>query len=168
MFPENFPAPILVVQHMPPMFTRMLAERLQTQTKLHVSEAKEGDEVVAGRLLVAPGDYHMSVRRVGGSVRIHLDQGPQENSCRPAVDVLFRSAAEVYGGGTVAAVLTGMGQDGLRGTETLKARGAYIIAQDEASSVVWGMPGAVANAGLADTITGLDSVVGAMRNQFAV
>lgn len=168
MFPNDFPAPILIVQHMPPMFTRMLAERLQTQTKLRVTEAVEGDAVTPGRILIAPGDFHMKLRRLGNDIRVHLDQGPQENSCRPAVDVLFRSAAEIYGKAAVGAVLTGMGQDGLRGVETLKAQGAYIIAQDEASSVVWGMPGAVANAGLADTVTELDSVVGVIRNQFMV
>lgn len=168
MFPNDFPAPILIVQHMPPMFTRMLAERLQTQTKLRVTEAAEGDAVTPGRILIAPGDFHMKLRRLGNDIRVHLDQGPQENSCRPAVDVLFRSAAEIYGKAAVGAVLTGMGQDGLRGVETLKAQGAYIIAQDEASSVVWGMPGAVANAGLADTVTELDSVVGVIRNQFMV
>ncbi len=168
MFPHDFPAPILIVQHMPPMFTRMLAERLQTQTKLRVTEAVEGDVVTPGRILIAPGDYHMKLRRLGTDIRVQLDQGPQENSCRPAVDVLFRSAAEIWGPAAVGAVLTGMGQDGLRGVETLKAQGAYIIAQDEVTSVVWGMPGAVANAGLADTVTGLDSVVGVIRNQFMV
>lgn len=168
MFPHDFPAPVLIVQHMPPMFTRMLAERLQAQTKLRVTEAVEGDLVTPGRILIAPGDHHMKLRRLGTEVRVHLDQGPQENSCRPAVDVLFRSAAELYGSAVVGAVLTGMGQDGLRGVEVLKAQGAYVVAQDEATSVVWGMPGAVVNAGLADSITSLDSVVGVIRNQFMV
>ncbi len=158
-FPADFPVPILIVQHMPPLFTRFLAERLQTGTKLRVEEAADGDAVAAGKVLIAPGDYHMQVRSQNGGAVVRLDQAPPENSCRPSVDVLFRSVGEVYGGAAVSAILTGMGQDGLRGTAALKTRGAYVIAQDEASSVVWGMPGAVAGAGLADCVLPLDAVV---------
>ena len=158
-FPADFPLPILIVQHMPPLFTRFLAERLQSGTKLKVEEAAEGAAVVAGRVWIAPGDYHMRVRKQGASTVIKLDQAPQENSCRPSVDVLFRSVAEAYGGSVISAVLTGMGQDGLRGVEVLKANGAFVIAQDEASSVVWGMPGAIAGAGLANCVLPLDAVV---------
>jgi len=158
-FPEDFPLPILIVQHMPPLFTRFLAERLQKQTSLKVHEAAEGDVVEPGRVLIAPGDYHMRVRRQRDRVVVGLDQAPPENSCRPAVDVMFRSVNEIYGGDALGIVLTGMGQDGLRGVELLKASGARIVVQDEATSVVWGMPGAVARAGLADATLALGEIV---------
>ena len=112
---------------MPPMFTRLLAERLQATVKLRVEEAREGTVVESGKVLIAPGDYHMRLQRNNWKTIVALDQGPPENSCRPAVDVLFRSAHEVYGSGVVAVVLTGMGSDGLRGTEILKASGACVI-----------------------------------------
>jgi two-component system chemotaxis response regulator CheB len=158
--PADFPLPILIVQHMPPLFTRLLAERLQASTRLKVEEAVEGSAVIAGTVLIAPGDYHMRVRINGKNTAvIALDQAPPENSCRPAVDVLFRSVGETFGGSAIGAILTGMGQDGLRGAQTLKATGAFVIAQDEASSVVWGMPGSVVNAGLADSVVPLDRVI---------
>jgi two-component system chemotaxis response regulator CheB len=157
--PADFPLPVLVVQHMPPLFTRLLAERLNTICKLPVEEATQGRLVEPGRILLAPGDFHMKIATDGECVRVCLDQSPRQNSCRPAVDALFTSAGEVYGGAVLAAILTGMGQDGLRGTEILKAQGASILAQDEASCVVWGMPGAVVNAGLADHVLPLDQVV---------
>jgi two-component system chemotaxis response regulator CheB len=159
LFPTNFPLPILLVQHMPPLFTRLLAERLNTTCQLMVEEAREGHEVEAGKILIAPGDFHMKVASCGGVIRVSLDQSPRQNSCRPAVDALFASAVELYGGAVLAVVLTGMGQDGLHGVKLLKARGARILVQDEASSVVWGMPGAVVNAGLADRVLALDEVV---------
>ena len=144
---------------MPPMFTRLLAERLQGLTKLRVEEAVEGMGVAPGRILVAPGDYHLKVRRAGPAAFITtLDQGPHENSCRPSVDVLFRSLAEHFGPNVLSVVLTGMGADGLKGVEKLKAGGAYSIVQDEASSVVWGMPGAIAAAGLADRVLPLNQI----------
>jgi two-component system, chemotaxis family, protein-glutamate methylesterase/glutaminase len=158
-FPISFPLPILLVQHMPPLFTRLLAERLNATCQLKVEEASEGGLVEAGKILIAPGDFHMKVASGGGVIRVCLDQSPRQNSCRPAVDALFASAAELYGGAVLAVVLTGMGQDGLHGTRLLKARGARVLVQDEASSVVWGMPGAVANAGLADRVLPLDQVV---------
>ncbi len=158
-FPAGFPLPILVVQHMPPLFTRLLAERLRTTCQLLVAEAEEGRPVAAGNILIAPGDYHMKVASNSGRVSVHLDKSPPLNSCRPAVDALFASVGEIYGGAVIATILTGMGQDGLRGTQILKAYGARVVAQDEASSVVWGMPGAVVNAGLADRVLPLDQVV---------
>jgi two-component system chemotaxis response regulator CheB len=157
--PGDFPLPVLVVQHMPPLFTRFLAERLNANCPLTVVEAAHGDSLTAGKILIAPGDFHMKVAGRVGAPTVVLDQSPPENSCRPAVDALFASAGEVFGGSVLAAVLTGMGQDGLRGAQILKARGAGILAQDEASSVVWGMPGAIVNAGLADRILPLDQVV---------
>jgi two-component system chemotaxis response regulator CheB len=158
-FPPSFPLPIVIVQHMPPLFTKLLAERLQAHSRFEVVEATNGMPLKPGRMIIAPGDYHMRLHRSGPEVVVHLDQGPRENSCRPAVDVLFRSVAEVYAGGVVGVILTGMGQDGLHGMEQLKGKGAYIIAQDQASSVVWGMPGAVVEAGLADSVLDLRAVV---------
>lgn len=157
--PAGFPLPILIVQHMPPLFTRLLAERLNSTCHLPVEEATQGGIVERGKVLIAPGDFHMKLTSNEDCVRVSLDQSPRQNSCRPAVDALFTSSAEVYGGAALAVILTGMGQDGLRGAEILKAQGASILAQDEASSVVWGMPGAVVNAGLADHVLPLDEVV---------
>lgn len=169
--PADLGVPVLVVQHMPPVFTAMLAQRLDKISPLEVREASDGDEVRAGRVLLAPGDFHLRVHRRGTGVRAVLDQGPQENFCRPAVDVLFRSALDVYGGSALATVLTGMGQDGLAGARQLAAAGARILVQDEDSSVVWGMPGAVAGAGLADDVLPLDGladrIVGAVRRSRA-
>jgi two-component system chemotaxis response regulator CheB len=159
MFPADFRQPIFIVQHMPPVFTRLLAERLQTLTKLQVREATEGMVVDAGNVYIAPGDYHMKVVRKGNGIVITLDRTEPENSCRPAVDVMFRSVADVYGSGAMAVILTGMGRDGMRGIERLRAEGSYVVAQDEASSVVWGMPGAVVTAGLADSVVDLKCVV---------
>ncbi len=157
--PSGFALPVLVVQHMPPLFTRLLAERLHATCRLPVEEATQGARVEPGKILIAPGDFHMKLALQGTGVRVCLDQSPPLNSCRPAVDALFASVGEVYGGAAIAVILTGMGQDGTRGAEILKARGAKILAQDEASSVVWGMPGAVVNAGLADCVLPLDRMV---------
>jgi two-component system chemotaxis response regulator CheB len=167
MFPVTFPLPIVIVQHMPPLFTKLLAERLRAQSSLDVVEATTGMVLKPGRAVIAPGDFHMRLRRGTNEVSIALDQAPRENSCRPAVDVLFRSAAEVYSGGVIGVILTGMGQDGLRGVEQLKQKGAYIIAQDQSTSVVWGMPGAIVDAGLADSIVALRSIVPEILRQVA-
>jgi two-component system chemotaxis response regulator CheB len=163
--PVPFPCPILVVQHMPPLFTKLLAERLQSLTDLVVEEAEQGSPVRTGKILIAPGGSHMRVKQSESSVIIVLDQSVPRNSCRPSVDVLFESVNEVYGKNSIAAVLTGMGQDGLRGAELLKASGAHILAQDESTSVVWGMPGFVVKAGLADAVLPLDSIVQHIANQ---
>jgi len=158
-FPATFPLPILVVQHMPPLFTRFLADRLNSTCQLPVAEASHGRLIEPGRMLVAPGNFHMRVVAGEGAPCVNLDQSPPQNFCRPAVDALFASSGEVYGGAVLAVILTGMGQDGLRGTGILRAQGANVLAQDEASSVVWGMPGAVVNAGLADRVLPLGDVV---------
>lgn len=150
--PADLCVPVFIVQHMPPMFTAKLAQRLAGLSRVPVVEATDGQRVMPGTVYLAPGDYHMKVRCCAGAHSIALDQGPPENSCRPAADVLFRSAIDAYQGNVVAAVMTGMGHDGLKGAEMLKARGAYIIAQNEASSVVWGMPGSIVAAKLADTV----------------
>lgn len=165
MLPGDFSLPVLIVQHMPPLFTGILAERLQKSTRLRVMEGRNGAVVEGGCVYIAPGGYHMRVARRGANAALTLDQGAPENSCRPAVDVLFRSAAELYGGAVIAVIMTGMGQDGLRGITQLHSHGAYIIAQDEQSSVVWGMPGAVVRAGLADTVLDLNSIVPEVRKR---
>jgi two-component system chemotaxis response regulator CheB len=157
--PADFNLPILIVQHMPPLFTRLLAERLHATCKLPAEEAVQDRAVEPGKILIAPGDFHMKVASNGVGIHVQLDQGPRQNSCRPAVDALFTSVGEVYGGATLAVILTGMGQDGLRGAGILKAMGAAVLAQDEASSVVWGMPGAVVQAGFADRVLPLDGIV---------
>jgi two-component system, chemotaxis family, protein-glutamate methylesterase/glutaminase len=144
---------------MPPLFTRLLAERLDAISAVHIEEVTEGCRLEPGKALIAAGGYHMRVRKTEGSVVATMDQGPPENSCRPAVDVLFRSVAEVYGNAAIEVMLTGMGTDGLRGTETLRGLGAYVIAQDERSSVVWGMPSAVVKSGLADATVDVTCVV---------
>ncbi len=156
--PRDFPLPVLIVQHMPPMFTRFLAQRLDALSPLTVKEAFAGAEVAPGTAWVAPGDYHAIAVRDGVHVRLATNQSPPENSCRPSVDVLFRSAAEAFGGNVLAVVLTGMGQDGLRGSERLVDAGANVIVQDEASSVVWGMPGFIAKAGLASAVLPLSQI----------
>ena len=156
--PAEFHLPVLIVQHMPALFTRLLAERLHNLCRLPVEEARQGASVDAGTILIAPGNFHLKVDFRGGVAQVRLDQSPPQNFCRPAVDALFSSIAETYGGAVLAVILTGMGHDGLHGAEILKARGASILAQDEASSVVWGMPGAVVNAGLADRVLPLDRI----------
>jgi two-component system chemotaxis response regulator CheB len=156
--PADFPVPIVVVQHMPPTFTRLLAERLTARSPIRVEEGRTGGVLRPGHAWLAPGDFHMTVARDGLAVRVGLNQGPPENSCRPAADSLFRSAAAAFGPNVLAVVLTGMGQDGLRGCEAVRAAGGQVIAQDEATSVVWGMPGFVARAGLADRVLPLGLV----------
>jgi two-component system chemotaxis response regulator CheB len=156
--PASLPVPVVVVQHMPPVFTKMFADRLDRTAALTVVEAA-GDLVVRpGTVYIAPGDFHLEVHRRGTEVVTKLNTGPPENFCRPAVDVLFRSVARTYGGATLAIVLTGMGQDGKRGAEQLRSAGAEIVAQDEATSVVWGMPGAVTHAGLAHAVLPLGEI----------
>jgi two-component system chemotaxis response regulator CheB len=156
--PGDLPVPVVIVQHMPPMFTRLLAERLNTQSKLKVVEGQAGMALQAGTVYIAPGDFHMELQPSGVSMLLRLVQTPPENSCRPAVDVLFRSVAKAYGARVFAVILTGMGQDGLRGCETIHEAGGRVVVQDEATSIVWGMPGFVARAGLAEKVLPLDTI----------
>jgi two-component system chemotaxis response regulator CheB len=149
-FDSSFPLPIVITQHMPPVFTQFLAERLRAVSGLDCREACDNDVLKPGVVLVAPGDFHLTLKRRGEVVTVALDRAPPENSCRPSVDVMFRSVEEAYGAATLAVVLTGMGQDGLRGAEQIHASGGQILVQDQASSIVWGMPGCIARAGLAD------------------
>jgi two-component system chemotaxis response regulator CheB len=162
-----FKAPILITQHMPATFTGILASHLDSISPLSAVEAKDGMPVRAGQIYVAPGDFHMTVKRKSGAAVIGLDQHPPENFCRPAVDPLFRSVAEVYGPETLAVVLTGMGHDGAAGAQAVLAAGGSVIAQDEASSVVWGMPGAVVAAGAACAVEPLGKMAPAILDVFA-
>lgn len=161
---KPFPVPIVIVQHMPPLFTRMLAERLQAISGFPVKEGVAGAYLRPGEVWIAPGGLHMDLEKAPEGVRIRTHEGPPENSCRPAVDVLFRSVAKIFGRNTLGVILTGMGADGLRGAELIHETGGTILAQDEASSVVWGMPGAVTNAGLAHKVLPL-AAIGAEINQ---
>jgi two-component system, chemotaxis family, protein-glutamate methylesterase/glutaminase len=156
--PATLPVPVVVVQHMPAVFTKMFAQRLDRAVPLSVVEATDGMPLSPGTVYIAPGDHHLEVVKAGASVHTRLHDGPPENFCRPAVDVLFRSVAALYGGGALAVVLTGMGQDGRRGAEKLRAAGVEVIVQDEPTSVVWGMPGAVAGAGLATAVLPLEKI----------
>jgi two-component system, chemotaxis family, protein-glutamate methylesterase/glutaminase len=156
--PANFPVPIVIVQHMPPVFTKRLADRLTEKCKIRVEEAVTGGIVEPGVAWIAPGDYHLVLEKQGFGVRIRTHQEARENSCRPAVDVLFRSTAKIYGAGVLGVVLTGMGQDGLLGCQNIREAGGKIFVQDEASSVVWGMPGSVVNSGFADRVVSLQDM----------
>lgn len=156
--PADLPVPIVIVQHMPPIFTKHLADRLHQLSAMNVVEAARGDMIAPGGVWIAPGDHHMLLRRDGNHVRVDTNQEPPENSCRPAVDVLFRSVAQVYGPNVLGVVLTGMGQDGARGAAAIRDAGGRVLAQDEATSVVWGMPGAVVQAGLASAVWPLNQI----------
>ena len=159
--PACFPIPVLLVQHMPELFTGLLAERLNGRCPLQVREGVDGEPVRAGAVYIARGNWHMEVQpgaRIGLPATLRLNQAAPENHCRPAVDVLFRSAAAVYGAGVLAVVLTGMGSDGMLGARQIRERGGSVLAQDEASSTVWGMPGAVCSAGLAHKILPLNAI----------
>lgn len=160
--PGNLPVPVLIVQHMPPHFTRSLAERLNALSPLRVVEAEEGMTVQAGTVYIAPGGRHMTFRPGGAGATIHTPLEPSASLHRPSVDVMFRSAVEVYGGRILACVMTGMGKDGLEGAREIKARGGQIIAQDEDSSVVYGMPKAIVDNGLAAGAYPLESIAGVL------
>jgi two-component system chemotaxis response regulator CheB len=150
--PKNFPVPIVTVQHMPPIFTRLLAERLSSHSQIPVDEARGGERLAAGHAWIAPGNFHMIVTRNGTNAVLAINQDPPEHSCRPAVDVLFRSVAANFGPGTLAVVMTGMGSDGVEGARQIRRAGGEVIVQDEASSVVWGMPGLTYASGQADAL----------------
>ena len=159
--------PVLITQHMPPTFTTILAEHLARASGRVAREARDGEPVEAGRIYLAPGGFHMKVVKSGASVVIQLDDGPKVNFCKPAVDPLFFSALDIWHGGVTAAILTGMGSDGLHGSKALVAAGGNVIAQDEASSVVWGMPGAVANAGICCDVLPLNQISQRLVRLFA-
>ncbi|MGI9446885.1 MAG: chemotaxis protein CheB, partial [Pirellulales bacterium] len=150
--------PIVVVQHMPKEFTGHLAERLSKMCKHRVSEASNGQALKQEHIYLAPGGSHLEIQKHGKEAKLALHDGPPENSCRPSADVLFRSAAKIFHSDTLALVLTGMGNDGLQGCKIISSEGGVVIAQDEPSSVVWGMPGHVVRAGLADVVLSLDRI----------
>ncbi|WP_344554403.1 CheB methylesterase domain-containing protein, partial [Pseudokineococcus marinus] len=162
--PADLPVPVVVTQHMPPVFTRQLAVRLDRLGPLAVREAEDGDDLRPGRVLVAPGDRHLVLRRAGADVVVQLSQAAPVNFCRPAVDVMLRSCVDVHGAGVLAVVLTGMGSDGRDGCADVRRAGGAVLVQDAETSVVWGMPGAVASAGLADAVLPLDAVAGAVAS----
>ncbi len=166
--PGDFPVPIVIVQHMPPIFTRLLAERLGTRTQLRCSEAIEGAALGPRAVWIAPGDHHMTLERERGEIRIRLTNDPPVHSCRPAVDPLFLSVADAYGASALGIILTGMGHDGYKGCERIRDAGGAVLVQDEASSVVWGMPGIVARAGIADRVVPLDEMASEIVHRASV
>jgi two-component system chemotaxis response regulator CheB len=159
-------APVLITQHMPPTFTAVLAEHLARVSKFPVREASDGEEVNAGAIYLAPGGKHMKVERRDSTAVIAIDDGPMVNFCKPAVDPLFASAAQVWGNKGLALVLTGMGSDGLAGAKEIVAAGGHVFAQDEETSVVWGMPGQVTNAGLCSAVLPLPEIGGRITRLF--
>lgn len=163
--PAQFPVPIVIVQHMLATFTRHFAERLASQCQIRIVEATAGDALLPGHAYIARGDFHLVVERRTGRPNLQLNQDQFENFCRPAVDVLFRSVAQTYGASALAVVLTGMGHDGLLGCGAIRDAGGEVLVQDEASSVVWGMPGFVARAGLANQVMPLDRLGGELRRR---
>jgi two-component system, chemotaxis family, protein-glutamate methylesterase/glutaminase len=156
--PANFPVPIVIVQHMPALFTRLLAARLNQRSALNIREAAAGETLRPGEVWIAPGDFHMSVEKKGAALALVLNQDPPENFCRPAVDPMLRSVAKACGANALAVILTGMGSDGASGAKHVRESGGQVLVQDEASSIVWGMPGSVAAAGLADAIYPLNAM----------
>ena len=159
--------PVLITQHMPPTFTTILAELLARASGRPVHEAVDGEALRAGAIYIAPGGRHLRVVRRDGVPSVALDDGPQINFCRPAVDPMFSSAAEAWGSWNLALVLTGMGTDGTRGAADIVAAGGSVIAQDEETSVVWGMPGSVAKAGLCSAVLPIDQIATKLANLFA-
>lgn len=152
---RSLPCPLLIVQHMPPRFTEMLAKQIRELTGIPTFEASEGMSVEHNKIIVAPGDFHMTVIAEQGQIKVHLDQGSKQNYCRPSVDPLFESAAAIFGSRLLGVMLTGMGSDGLKGSQRIVETGGTIIAQDESTSIVWGMPKAVTEAGLCSAVVPL-------------
>ena len=160
--PRDLRVPVVIVQHMPPVFTKFLAERLDTTSAVPVVEAEDGMPALPGRVHIAAGGVHLRLETVRGEVVLRFDDGPMENSCKPAVDVTLRSAQRVWGNRALTVILTGMGSDGLLGAQALHAAGGRVIAQDAETSVVWGMPGAVVKNGVADAVLPLDDIAAAL------
>ncbi len=159
-------APVLITQHMPPTFTTILSEHLTRLSGRPAREARDGEPILAGNIYVAPGGRHMRVARVDGTAVARIDNGPPINFCKPAVDPLFASAAKVWGGWNLAVILTGMGSDGTDGAGEIVAAGGNVLAQDEATSVVWGMPGSVAHAGHCAAVLPLERIAGKITRLF--
>lgn len=159
----GLPQPIVITQHMPPAFTAILADHISRQCKVVCAEARDGDKLEAGHYYVAPGDFHMLIEGKFGAPVVRLVKDPPENFCRPSVDPMLRSLIPVYGKRILTVILTGMGQDGLKGGDLVVKAGGSVIAQDEATSVVWGMPGAVATAGICSSVLALENIGGLVR-----
>jgi len=166
--PANFPVPIVIVQHMPALFTRLLAGRLNQKSGLNVREGVGGEVLKPGDAWIAPGDFHMTVEKKGATVVLVLNQSAPESYCRPAVDPMFRSVANAFGASALAVVLTGMGSDGTSGAQLIHEKGGQVLVQDQASSIVWGMPGQVAAAGLADGTFALKSMAAEICRRVAL
>ncbi|QDV21395.1 Chemotaxis response regulator protein-glutamate methylesterase [Gimesia panareensis] len=166
--PVDFPIPILIVQHMPPGFTEILASHIQKDSGRVTVEAKPNEPLESHKTYVAPGGSHLLIGENNGQKVTLINQAPPEHFCRPSVNPLFRSAAEHYGSATLAVMLTGMGEDGIEGSHDIARAGGTIIAQDEASSVVWGMPAAVVMAGLADKVLPLSEIAAEIKSQCLV
>ena len=157
MLPENTPG-IVIVQHIPPVFSRMFADRLNSLTGLSVKEARTGDYIETGRVLIAPGDQHMKVVRIGNKYKVHCFVGNKVNGHCPSVDILFESVAKEAGENSIGIILTGMGYDGAKGLLSMRRRGARTIGQDESSSVVYGMPKVAFNIGAVEKQVSLDNI----------
>ncbi len=155
--PKDFPVPVVIAQHMPRLFTKSFAQRLNNASQIEVKEAEEGERLKSGTAFIAPGDYHMSIKRKGTEVSVEFSNNPKY-IYRPSVDLLFGSTAHVYGEGTLSVILTGMGNDGLAGVREIKTKKGYVIAQNEETCVVYGMPRAVVNANLADAVLPIDKI----------
>ena len=166
--PGDFPVPILIVQHMPPVFTATLAQRLDAQCLLPVVEATTGQIVRAGTVYIAPGGHHLEITRRDGTFRTLLHDGPKENSCRPAADLLFRSGSDAYGAAALAVVLTGMGHDGLQGAKTIRDNGGSVVVEGASTAVVSAMPGAVAAAGLANIVLPIHAIAGELVTRTSI
>jgi len=164
--PKDFPSGILVVQHMPPMFTKSLAQRLDGLSAIRVKEAEDREPIVRGCVYIAPGDKHLKVRQWGKNAEVKLDDDPTDTLHKPSVDVLMQSVSETYGGASLGVILTGMGSDGARGITSMKKKGAKVIAQNERSCVVYGMPRAIVEAGLADKVAHIDSIASDIMSYF--
>jgi two-component system chemotaxis response regulator CheB len=156
----------VIAQHMPPMFTKPLAERLDSISRLTVREAEDGERLEPGTVLISPGGKHLLVRRYGGCFRVAVSAEPSDTLYKPCVDVMFNSVAEACGQTTLAVVLTGMGSNGVKGAQSIKAKGGALIAQDEATCVVYGMPRAVIEAKLADQIAPIESIAAEIASYF--
>ena len=159
------PVPAVITQHMPAGFTKSLADHLNSQTRHPVTEAVDGDTLVVGKFLLAPGDYHMVLEPCLAGNKVRLNQNPPENYCRPAVDPMLRSVAKIYGASALTVILTGMGQDGLEGCKVIHKAGGKILVQDQSTSVVWGMPGSVFKEGLAEEALSIHDLASAIMGR---
>jgi two-component system chemotaxis response regulator CheB len=168
LFPQNFPLPILIVQHMPRLFTKALADNLKCESTINIVEAQDEEIVRAGTVYIAPGGFQMKVVRRGEQVVIQIVDAPAENHCKPSADFLFRSVAQVYGGNAIGVIMTGMGSDGVLGLRLMKRHGTLVIAQDQKTSTIWGMPKAAIDAEVVDMVLSLKEIAEEIKRQVRV